>query len=51
VLIQRLAGARERRGAVRSAGRAISLGAARNMMQKDMKQKEDGERERSGRER
>jgi hypothetical protein len=51
VLIQRLAGARERRGAVRSAGRAINLGAVRNMMQNGMKQKEDGERKRSGCER
>jgi hypothetical protein len=40
----RLAGASERSGAVRSAGRAINRGAARNMMQKDMSQKEDVER-------
>jgi hypothetical protein len=41
VLRYRLAGAIDRSGAARSAGRAINRGAARNMMLKDVKQKED----------
>lgn len=45
VLMYRLAGAMGRSDAVRSAGRAINRGAARNMIQKDMKQRRDGQRE------
>jgi hypothetical protein len=45
VLRYRLAGATDRSGAARSAGRAINRGAARNMMLKDVKQKEDAKRD------
>jgi hypothetical protein len=45
VLRYRLAGATDRSGAARSAGCAINRGAARNMMLKDVKQKEDAKRD------
>ena len=45
MLRYRLAGAADRSGAIRSAGRAINRGAARNMMLKDVKQKEDARRD------
>jgi hypothetical protein len=44
VLRYRLAGASDRSGAARSTGRTINRGAARNMMLKDMKQREYVER-------
>jgi len=45
VLKYRMAGATDREGAARSAGRAINRGAARNMMLKDVKQERDAKRE------
>jgi hypothetical protein len=48
VLKYRLAGATDRSGAARSAGRAINRGAVRNMMLKDGKQKRDAKRESRG---
>jgi hypothetical protein len=44
VLRYRLAGATDRSGAARSAGRAINRGAARNMMLKNVKQERDVKR-------
>jgi hypothetical protein len=40
----RLAGASDRNGAVRNAGRAINRGAARNIMHKNTKEKQEVER-------
>lgn len=43
VLMYRLVGAMDRNDAACSAGRAINRGAARNMIENDMKQRRGGE--------